>query len=355
MSTTFARLPFLILAVLSLIAGLITGLQRLGWNIPIPDVYTHHGAIMTGGFLGSLIALEKVIPLKRKILYAGPVFSASSLFLFFAGSFEGACLVLIAASAFLMIMFLIYLWKHYDAIFMLMFLGAACWLTGNIILFFGKFYPAAFPWWMAFALFTIVSERVELSKFLPVTKKHKTFLFFFLGIFLLGLILPFHGAGKYVSGSALVGISIWLMRYDVISINLKKNGLHLFSGISLLCGYVALLFEGLFIMTVQNSAFGYDTIVHTFFLGFTFAMIFAHGPIILPGVLALKVKPFHRVLYLPLALLVISLLFRIMANALIIPMVFRMHSGWVTAGSIVLYFILLFGLTVREVRYAKLP
>src|SRR5688500_8360232 len=144
------------------------------------------------------------------------------------------------------------------------------------------------------------------------------------------------------------------MRSDVISINLRKNGLHLFSGVALLGGYIALMSEGFFLIGIQNSAFGYDTIVHTFFLGFTFAMIFAHGPIILPGVLGLKVKPFHPLLYLPLVLLFFSLMIRISANALIIPLSFRMFSGWITAAAIVLYFAVLLTFTVREVRHAKL-
>ncbi len=353
-STLFSRLPFLVLAVLSLLVGIITGLQRLGWYIPIPPVYVHHGAIMTGGFLGSLIALEKVIPLKRKVLYAGPVLSASSLIFFFGGSFEAACVALIAASTFLMIMFLIYLRKHDDAVFVLMFLGAACWLVGNIILFVGEFYPAAFPWWMAFVLLTIVSERIELSKFLPVTKQNKLFLFGFIALFLLGVIMPFHGIGNYFSGTALIVISAWLMRFDVVSVNLRKNGFHLFSGVALLCGYIALMSEGFFLIVMQNSAFGYDTLVHTFFLGFTFAMIFAHGPVILPGVLGFKAKPFHPLLYLPLVLLFGSLMLRFLANALIVPISLRMVSGWITAGGIILYFVLLLIFTVKAVRHAKL-
>ncbi|HEY3406304.1 MAG TPA: hypothetical protein VGK59_23110 [Ohtaekwangia sp.] len=353
-SSVRSRLPFLILAVFSLLAGMLTGLQRLGWYIPLPEAYAHHGAIMTGGFLGSLIALEKVIPLKRKILFTGPLLSSSSLIFFIAGNFQIACIVLIAASVFLMVMYLIYLWKYWDAIFVMMFLGAACWFTGNIILLFGKFYPAAFPWWMAFVLFTIVSERLELSKFLPVTIWHKRLLFFFLAVFTAGLIIPFHSIGKFAAGAGLILISIWLMRFDVLSVNLKKTGLPLFSGIALLCGYVALLADGFFLTTLSNRAFGYDTIVHTFFLGFTFAMIFAHGPIILPGVLGIKVKPFHAVLYIPLALLFVSLLVRVLSNALILPLFFRMISGWITTAAILLYFVMLFTLTLREVRHAKI-
>jgi hypothetical protein len=63
------RLPFVILAMLSLITGLLAGLHRIGWTLPLGEVSPNHGAIMVGGFLGTLITLEKIIPLKRNILY----------------------------------------------------------------------------------------------------------------------------------------------------------------------------------------------------------------------------------------------------------------------------------------------
>src|SRR6187397_1290221 len=122
----------------------------------------------------------------------------------------------------------------------------------------------------------------------------------FLSLFLFGLLLPFHGIGKYLSGSALLLVAMWLMRHDVISIAIKKQGLTRFSGIALLAACISLMFTGLFLMILPDVPYAYDAIVHTFFLGFAFSMIFAHGPIILPGVLGLNVKPYHATLYVPL-------------------------------------------------------
>jgi hypothetical protein len=79
------RLPFLLLAMLSLITGLLGGLHRIGWTLPLNGVSPNHGAIMVGGFLGTLIILEKIIPLKRKVLYAVPIVSGASVILFFIG------------------------------------------------------------------------------------------------------------------------------------------------------------------------------------------------------------------------------------------------------------------------------
>ena len=76
------RLPFLFLAAASLIFGLWTGLNRIGWNLHMSGASMHHGAIMVGGFLGTLISLEKIIPLKRKFLFAVPTMSGASLLSF---------------------------------------------------------------------------------------------------------------------------------------------------------------------------------------------------------------------------------------------------------------------------------
>jgi hypothetical protein len=242
------RLPFVVLAMLSLITGLLAGLHRIGWTLPLSGVSSNHGAIMVGGFLGTLITLEKIIPLKRNILYVFPIISGSSVALFFIGEPTYSALCLITASAGLCIVFLIYLISERSMIYLLMFAGAACWLIGNTLLIIHNFYPVALPWWMAFALLIITSERLELMKFLPVSRKQK---FVFIGMlftFLIGCMISFHGVGNYFAALSLVSISIWLMRYDVVALNVKKHGLPRYVGVGLLSGYVSLLFTGIFLL-----------------------------------------------------------------------------------------------------------
>jgi len=346
--------PFILLfAFVNLIVGMISGLGRMGWRIPLPEAFAHHGAIMVGGFLGSLIALEKVIPLKKFGLFIGPLLSATSVIVIIAGNFQYAVIMIIAASLLLQIVYGYYLEKQYSLYLLLALIGAMCWFFGNLLLLWKQFYAMVLPWWMGFLLFTIVSERMELSKFLPVTRRSRISLVSFLGLFLLGIILPFHGIGIYIAGLSLVLISIWLMRHDVVRLIVKLNGLAKFTGIALLCGYVALLLEGIFLITLRDVAFGYDVIVHTFFLGFIFSMIFAHGPIILPGVLGLTVKPYHPLFYFPLVILYGSLFIRILADAMVLASDFQKISGWFSAGGILFYFTLLLISTVRALRHAK--
>ena len=59
-----------------------------------------------------------------------------------------------------------------------------------------------------------------------------------------------------------------------------------------------------------ESGLRYDAVLHSFFLGFIFSMIFGHAPVIFPGVLGLRI-PFRRPFYLHLALLHAGLALRV--------------------------------------------
>ena len=346
------RLPFVFLAMLCMLVGLWTGLNRIGWSIYAMPAIVHHGAIMVGGFLGSLIALEKIIPLKTKALYIIPALSGASVILFLLQNDVVAFATLITASAGLCFVFLYYLVTQKQFIYLLMFAGSIGWLAGNIVLLSQRFYPAAFPWWAAFVLFIISAERLELMKFLPVSKKQKALFSVLLFLFPVGIILSFHNFGNIVCGVALVGIAVWLLRFDLIGVTLRKSGLPQYVAVALTAGYVALLINGLLLITFASKTMGYDAVVHTFFVGFVFSMIFAHGPIILPGVLGITAKPFHRIVYLWLFLLHASWLLRCIADALLY-FEWRKASGWITAVAIVGYFISMAILTARSHRHAK--
>ncbi|MBX2965707.1 MAG: hypothetical protein KF845_06140 [Cyclobacteriaceae bacterium] len=346
------RFFFLLFAFANMIVGLLAGLGRLGWAVPVPAAYVHHGAIMVGGFLGSLIALEKIIPLKKPLFFTGPVLSASSILVFTTGDFQEAVFMLIFAGVIFILVYVAYLRQHYSLYLVIALVGAGCWTVGNVLLLWKKFYPLAFPWWMGFLLFTIVSERLELSKFLPVSRQTKHLLLALLIFFLVGIIMPFHSVGTYVSGLALVCISLWLLRNDVIRLTIRKQGVVRFTATALLIGYFCLLLQGIFLITLRDSPLGYDITLHTFFVGFVFSMIFAHGPIILPGVLGLSVKPYSPLFYVPLIGLFFSLAMRIAANVTLIDFSYRGISGWVTAGSILLYFFILVATTIKAARHA---
>lgn len=338
---TYQRALFAAFAFVNLVLGVLAGFGRLGVSFPLSHAVVNHGAVMVGGFLGTLITLEKVIPLKKRAYLVVPVISGLSILPFIKGMFITGTSLLVAASIGFVIIYLVYLSRQHALFLYIMLGGAVCWLIGNILLLHGRFFPAAFPWWMGFLLLTIVGERIELSKFLPVTDRTRGFLLGFLGLVVVGFIIPFHQYGSYIAAVGMIGVAVWLMRYDMVSVSLRKTGLTRFIGYALMCGYCALLLEGVFLLTLPNVAFSYDIIVHTFFLGFVFSMIFAHGPIILPGVLGLAVKPYHPFLYVPLVLLISSLLIRIVSGMGLLPYEFRTTSAWMTAAAMLFYFVTL--------------
>lgn len=340
-------------AVVNLIAGIWAGLIRLGWDLPLTPVAVHHGAIMVGGFLTTLIALEKVIPLKRKLAFVVPVISALSLMMVVPGYYQVGLYFLLAGSVGLSLIHAYYLFLHpRDLSVILMLVGAGCLIVGNAMLVQKQFYPAAFPWWMGFLLMTITAERIELSKFLPVSPGMKNLLLGLLTLFLIGLLIPFHGVGKYCSALALISIAIWMMKHDVMRIGLKKSGLTRFSSVALLIANGWLIINGLLLITMPDTAYSYDILVHSFFIGYAFTMIFAHGPIILPGVLGITSKPYHPVLYSWVFLVQASLLLRMIAGSLF-NAEWRKMSGILSGVGILLYFITLVALVIYERQHAK--
>jgi hypothetical protein len=166
-------------------------------------------------------------------------------------------------------------------------------------------------------------------------------------------LLPFHGVGKYVSGLGLVLTGLWLLRHDVIAIGLKKKGLTRFSASALWVGCVTLVLAGVLLISLPDLPYAYDATIHTFFLGFAFSMIFAHGPIILPGLLGLNLRPYHPLLYGPFIGLVLSLLLRLLSDLSVLPTACRLWSGWISALSILAYFVILGTTTLMKSKHGK--
>ncbi len=298
----------------SLISGILTGWNRLGISLPTDNIALHHGAIMTGSFLGTVILIERIVTLKRMWLFLFPIINATSTFFFFLDQLELAqtCLIL-GAIGLVYVFYLINKW-HSDLPHQIMWFGASALLIGNSLLFLTNNYAAILLWWMAFLLLTICGERLELSKLLPVSHVAKQFFVTFLLLFIIACIAPFHSVGRYLAGVALFLNAAWLLKFDMIWKSVKRPGIHRFTAINLFLGYIWLAICGLFYLFEVSGSIPYDSLVHSFFLGFVFSMIFAHAPIILPGVLGLTVRPFHLILYLWVALFQASLLIRIISG-----------------------------------------
>jgi hypothetical protein len=228
MKISLLVLPFILL---SLLTAIWTGWQRIGWGLALTNATGHHGSIMVGSFLATLIFLERCVTFKNKWILLLPLVNGLSAIFFITRNPSIAQLLLIAGSAGFFIMCLYFIYKFKEFYYYFFLLGAFTLVSGNIILFKTNFYPNAVPWWMGFFLFTIVAERIELSRFLPLNNLKRNTLTAILVLFLISLFLPFHNYGKLVFAIALALAGFWLLKYDMARLSLKIKGQHRYSAI----------------------------------------------------------------------------------------------------------------------------
>lgn len=315
MSTVLRLLP-LPFIVLGLLSGVLGGLGRLGVLDAPAWATAHHGLLMTGGFLGSLIVLERTVTQTGLWWRIFPAASAMGTLLLATGQQRFAISVLMVGNAGLLAVYMSELRKHAAWPWYAMLAGSLCWAMGNVVLLRTELVAAATPWWMGFILLTIVGERLDLTRYLPVPERAKALLMVFLGVAVVGIAMPFHNYGGMVLGAAMVAATAWLLRYDMARTAVRKAGIHRYVATGLLVGYGWLMLCGAVLLLGLGGAMAYDLTLHTFFLGFAFSMIWAHAPIILPGVLKVAHQPFHPVLWGGWALFQLSLMGRIAATLL---------------------------------------
>lgn len=312
-------LPLLGLAFLSLVLGIWSGLVRVGWPWPslTQDFWLAHGPLMVSGFVGTLIAVERAVAIGRRWGYVAPAFTAAGALVLVASPIWLGPLFIVLGSLVLAALFAVILRRQPNPSTAAMLLGAAAWVVGNVL------WLASYPslevdavvlWWMAFLVLIIAGERLELSRVLRLPRgTNVAFLLLGDGLVIGAAWTVFDLAvGSVLAGLALVGLSVWLLRFDIAKIQVHQRGLSRFIALALLPGYIWLGLGGLFVAASVLAPFGlvYDAMLHAVFLGFVISMIFAHAPIIFPAVLGLPL-PYRPWFYGHLVLLHLGLALRI--------------------------------------------
>jgi hypothetical protein len=316
-----AHVPLMMAAGLMLLAGLWGGLSRLGWHLPQAGVgfAAYHGPLMIGGFLGTLIGLERAMAMRGWWAYGAPLSAALGALAVIGGAPRavGQSLIL-AGSLWLTALLAILYFRHLSAALATIATGGALWAAGNALWLAGfPFYRVA-PWWAAFLVLTIAGERLELSRLLRLSAAARAGFFLAHAIVLLGLLasLFWFDAGIRGAGVGLVLVAAWLFRYDFAWRTVSHGGLYRFMAVCLLLGYMWLGVGGLLWAGWApwfRAGPVYDAMLHAIFLGFVFSMIFAHAPIIFPSITGM-VMPFQAAFYGHLVLLHASLLLRVGAD-----------------------------------------
>jgi hypothetical protein len=311
------RLIFLIPAGVALLAGLDAGLLLLGVPAPVTaePLPAAHGMLMVLGFVGTVIALERAVALRRRVGFAAPAMLGVGGLLVTSGAplRLGQLSFVIGTAA--LIGVYIPLWRRQrdDAVLVQAF-GAVL-ATGGALLWLGGM-PVArlLPWLAGFIVLTIAGERLELARVTLLASATVVQLLGLAAMITLGTVLSllWPVVGYPVVGLSLLALVWWLVVHDVARRTIRATGLPRFMAGCLLAGYFWLAVTGAIWVLAGDVTAGpaNDAVIHAVFLGFTVSMIMAHAPVILPAVLHCRL-PYHPVMIAPPVLLHLSLLIRL--------------------------------------------
>lgn len=345
------HLPLLALGIAALFAGLWAGIGRLGLDPAAASPLTAlHGPLMVSGFFGTLIGLERAVALGGLWPYAGPAASGLGALLLLLGAplASGAGLMLFGSLVFVGASAVIV--RREPALFTLVLaLGAACWAAGNLLLSLGVPVAGLVPWWMLFLVLTVAAERLELTRFLRFSPRRRALFLAALAALLAGAALSAAAPhpGAVLSGLALIGLALWLAAFDVARRTVRQRGLPRYAALCLLSGYGWLAAGGALLALLSWDG-AYGATLHALFVGFAFAMVFGHAPIILPALLRIPV-PFRPRLYAPLLLLHASLALRVAGQLGGWPWAWQ-WGGLGNAAAILLFFALIAAAALAELR-----
>ncbi|KAA3626478.1 MAG: hypothetical protein DWQ09_16405 [Proteobacteria bacterium] len=337
------RFPLLALGFVALGLGILAGLSRMGWSVPLPSpsVMLLHGPLMVSGFFGTVIGLERAVALGQRWAYAGPLLNGTGGLLLLAGISPLPGALLMSGGAIVLLVATLAAYRRQPAFHTLILaLGAACWGVGNLLWSGGWALLFVVPWWMAFLVLTIAGERLELSRFLPPSPL-ATRLFGGLTLLLMTgttMTLVATDLAWPVVGASFLAFAAWLLKQDVARRTVRQQGLTRFIAVCLLSGYAWLAIAGLLLLhpaTHLGAGPMYDAALHSLFVGFVFAMVFGHAPIIFPAVTQLRV-PYHPLFYVPLLVLHISLALRLTGDLMGLDE-WRRLGGMANAVALVLF------------------
>jgi hypothetical protein len=305
---------------LALLAGLDAALLRLGLGAPVvserwADV---HGPLMVLGFVGTLVALERAVAVRRRLLLTAPaLLGLGGVALLTPLPLAVGRAALAAGCALLLAVYAV-VWRRQPApAVAVQALGAAHGLAAALLWLAGVPVPHLVPTLAGFLVLTVVGERLELMRVGAPSARAEDAVWAlavaWAAASTVALLLP--DAGWTALGAVLLGLVAVLARHDVARRTVRGTGLPRYMASAMLGGYAWLGVAGA-VWLVQGpvlSGPGYDAVLHCVFLGFVLSMVMAHAPVILPAVLR-RPLPYRPVMYAPLALLHATLLLRVLVG-----------------------------------------
>jgi hypothetical protein len=343
MKRSVATAVFAALVAVSLLAGLTGGLARLGVVAPalleakwLARAALSHAAMMMGAFLGTVIAIERAVAVKRPEAFIAPLASAlAGLCLLLQQGELGAWMLVVASAVFVGVNIIV-VRRQWASHTLLLLASSFCWFAGNVLFAFGFEATAVLPWWFAFLVMTIAAERLEMTRLMRQHAAAPWLLLTVLAALVAGAAISAFSAatGGMIYGASLTLLALWLMTFDIARRTVFAQGLSRYMAICLLCGYAWLAYAGIAWLGTALGCPGRDSALHALGLGFIFSMIMGHAPVILPAVARVKLE-FGNFFYVPLAMLHVSLIVRLGLGSIDISQ--RMLGASLNAAAIALF------------------
>ncbi|MEP7764822.1 hypothetical protein [Sanguibacter sp. 25GB23B1] len=356
------RIPIFLAALLCLLAALWGGLLLLGLPLPtlVSTTASDHGPLITLGFLGTVISLERSVALGKAWGFSAPAASgAGGLALLLGQPMAGRLLLCLAAVLLLVVYVVVH--RIQPALHLrVMAVGALCWYVATVLWLAGWPVPRMVPWLAGFLVLTILGERLELARvgmLRPAAVRQFTAAGW---LFVAGLVLTTVAPatttlGTRLAGAGMLALALWGASNDVARRTVRVPGVTRFMAVCLLAGYVWLAIGGTIWFVagdLGSSLQVYDAALHAVFLGFVMSMIFGHAPVIVPAVLRVRL-PFHVSFYAHVVLLHVALAVRLVAgDALGSPAWWR-GGGIATEVAVVLFLVVSATAAVRAGRTVR--
>ena len=321
------RLLALAMAGTCLLAGLDAALLRLSLPAPVRaaggapgSLALLHGPLMLVGFLGSVISLERAVAARAAWAFLAPAGLALGSLLLLAGAPQTVGRLVMLAGA--LALGAIYMAVHRRAPSVagdVESLGAIALILGVFLWIAGAPIEDCVPLWLLLPTLTIVGERLELARIAFLDDAVETTVAGLSAVALLGACLhPAGGWAPIIIGPSLLGLAVTMAYHDVARRTIRSRGRAAgavrFSAASMLAGYLWLAIAGAAWTVWGLDGAAYEIIIHCLGLGFAFSMILAHAPTIIPAVVHRNL-PYHRLMWLPFALLHGGLALRVGALA----------------------------------------
>lgn len=293
-------------AILVLLA-LWGGLYRIGWTLPVifPGLPGIHGPLIVCGFLGVMFAMERAHAAKTFTAYLTPFFIAAGAFtlLLFPMGRVPQIFVLLGSVGFFIQCTALFL-KERILFNLFYFLGSVLWVAGMAVWMAGWPVFYVYLWWMGFVLFVLIGQRLEIAQRLQMHDHPQWVLGLTLGFVFVGMILMAVGhsrapessmqivgdsiydprivVGMKVAGVGMVLSALWLIKYDASWRLIGSGGHSTYTGLCLISAYFWLATSGVlsFLFAGYASGAHYDALLHSFFIGFDWFVIFGHAPML---------------------------------------------------------------------------